>query len=70
MNGLIHPFTKALYEQDGSGHVKVTSGSRTGLFRSTGEHISGELEEADPQLCGWVAGPVFGNHRLATAPKS
>ena len=23
MNGLIHPFTKALYEQDGSGHVKV-----------------------------------------------
>lgn len=70
MNGLIHPFSKALYEQDGSGLVKVTSGSRTGLFRSTGEYVSGELEEADPQLCGWVAGPVFGNHRLATAPKS
>ena len=70
MNGIRHPFTGALHEQDGAGHVRVTKVDRatgrevTGLFTSKGQWISGDLEEADPQLCGWVAGPIVGNHRL------
>lgn len=73
MKGIRHPFTGALHEQDGSGNVRVTKQDRAagrevvGVFTPGGRWISGELEEADPQLCGWVAGPVFGNHRLSTS---
>lgn len=70
MNGIRHPFSKALYEQDGPGRVLVTSGDRSGLFDSRGVHISGELEEADPQLCGWVAGPIVGNHRVTISTRA
>lgn len=68
MRGLVHPFTGALYEQDGVGNVRVTSasGDRVGVFGSDGHWISGDLRECDPQLCGWVGGPQFGNHRVAT----
>ena len=73
MNGIRHPFTGALHEQDGNGNVRVTKQDRAtgrdvvGVFTPGGRWISGELEEADPQLCGWVAGPVFGNHRLSAS---
>jgi hypothetical protein len=71
VNGIIHPYSGALYEQDGNGHVLVTLGDATGLFHPDGRWISGELRQADPQLCGWVAGPLIGSHRLArtTAPE-
>jgi hypothetical protein len=69
VNGIRHPFSKALYEQDGAGRVLVTSGNRSGLFDNHGVFISGELEEADPQLCGWVAGPLVGNHRVTVATR-
>jgi hypothetical protein len=65
MNGLRHPFSGAHYEQDGTGHILVTSSrGQAGLFTPKGKWVSGELEEADPQLCGWVAGPIVGNHRV------
>ena len=67
MNGLRHPFTGALYEQDGDGNIRVVRDDREGLFTGAGRWISGEIREADPQLCGWVAGPVFGNHRLSAS---
>ena len=73
MNGIRHPFTGALHEQDGDGRVRVTKLDRasgreiSGLFEPNGRWVSGELEEADPQLCGWVAGPIFGNHRLSAS---
>ena len=69
MRGLIHPFTKALYEQDGEGHIRVTHDGREGLFRVDGKWLSGDLRECDPQLCGWVGGPQIANHRVATLPK-
>jgi hypothetical protein len=65
MNGLYHPFTKALYERDGEGNVLVTDGQRSGLFASDGRWLSGALRECDPQMCGWVAGPQVANHRMA-----
>ncbi len=65
MLGIRHPFTQALYEQDGEGNIIVTDGDRTGRFTSEGEWIDGELRECDPQLCGWVAGPLMANHRMS-----
>jgi hypothetical protein len=64
MKGIVHPFSKALYEQDGTGHILVTDGDRTGLFTTEGRWVSGQLRECDPHLCGWVGGPKIGNHRL------
>ena len=67
MLGIHHPFSGALYEQDGEGNVLVTDGEKTGLFRENGSWISGELKECDPQLCNWIAGPQLGSHRLVKA---
>jgi len=51
MLGIYHPFSRALYEQDGEGNVLVTDNEKTGLFRANGSWISGELKECDPQMC-------------------
>ena len=74
MLGVRHPFTHALYEQDGSGNVLVTEpgepgeangdGKRWGRFTRDGRWLEGELRECDPHLCGWVAGPLIANHRM------
>jgi hypothetical protein len=64
MLGMRHPFTKALYEQDGDGNVRVTLDGTYGLFRPDGSWIEGEIFEADPQLCGWVGGPKVVHHRI------
>ena len=50
MLGLRHPFTRALYEQDGHGNIRVTIDGRSGLFRPDGTWIEGDIFEADPQL--------------------
>lgn len=67
MLGIRHPFGGALYEQNGDGNILVTTadGSRSGVFTPLGKHISGELRECDPQLCGWVSGPIMANHRMS-----
>jgi len=68
MHGLRHPFSGALYEQDGDGHVRVTeTDGRSGLFEVNGKWITGVLLQADPHVCGWVGGPQVGNHRLTPA---
>ena len=67
MLGIRHPFSQALYEQDGEGNILVTDGERSGLFTSKGRWLSGDLRECDPQLCNWVAGPMAPNHRMREA---
>ena len=64
VNGIVHPFTGALHEQDGEGNIRVTLDGKVGIFGTDGHWISGELRECDPQLCGWVGGPMFANHRV------
>ncbi len=64
MLGIRHPFTHALYEQDGQGHILVTDDARWGRFTTEGRWLEGELRECDPHLCGWVGGPIIANHRL------
>ncbi len=68
MRGIIHPFTRALYEQDGAGHIRVTLDDQVGIFGTDGRWISGQLKQCDPQLCGWIGGPQVANHRLAVEP--
>lgn len=68
MKGIVHPFSKALYEQDGEGNIKVTSGDRVGTFATDGRWIAGTLRECDPQLCGWVGGPQYGSFRTGAPP--
>jgi hypothetical protein len=70
MYGLIHPITKAVYEQDGEGNVRVRGPAGEGIFTMKGRWLRGEIREADPQMCGWIAGPLAENHRLASARKA
>lgn len=66
MRGIVHPFTGALHEQDGDGNIRVTLDGKFGIFTTDGRWLSGELRECDPHLCGWVGGPIFGNHRVSS----
>ena len=45
MLGMIHPFSRALYEQGGKGNVLVTHNGRTGLFTQAGVWIEGDIFE-------------------------
>ena len=63
---MIHPFSGALYERDDVDHalVRVSLNGQWGLFRANGSWVAGELYNADPHLCGWIAGPKLLHHRL------
>jgi hypothetical protein len=54
--GLKHPFGGALYTCTPEGKIRVEDGGRWGLFEPDGRWIEGEIREADPQFCGWLAG--------------
>jgi hypothetical protein len=57
---LRHPLSGAIYELRDDGLVAVVQGDRSGVFDAAGRWRSGELREADPHLCGWVAGARAG----------
>ena len=53
---LTHPFDPdSRYELMEDGNIRVSNGSREGIFTAGGVHVSGEIREADPQVCVWVA---------------
>jgi len=52
-----HPLSGALYGVDEDGLVHVQLEEVEGVFTSEGTWVRGELREADPHLCGWLAGP-------------
>ena len=55
MASLTHPFDPdTLYELDGDGNIRVTNGNSFGIFTTKGVHLSGDIRQADPQLCVWV----------------
>ena len=64
MLGQRHPFTGALYERNNDGLVIVRHEDKTGVFRADGSWVEGEIFEADPQMCNWIAGPKVRHHRL------
>ncbi len=65
--GIRHPLNpRALYTPDDGGTVRVTMGNRWGRFRPNGEHIEGNVFEADPELCLWVSAPrPKAHHRIS-----
>ena len=67
MNGVRHPFSGALYEREPDGTIKVTLDSAVGRFAVDGRWLSGDLREADPQLCGWVGGRRVESQRVSPA---
>ena len=66
MKGIRHPFTQALYEQDGQGNVRIAeTDGRVGVYGTDGRWRSGDKVDVDFQLLGWVGGPRVQHHRLA-----
>jgi NAD(P)-dependent dehydrogenase (short-subunit alcohol dehydrogenase family) len=65
---LRHPVSGAIYAEQADGSVRVEAADgRVGTFRPDGAWIRGELREADPQLCGFVAGPAAAGGRATAA---
>ena len=65
--GIRHPCNpRALYTRDEDGTVRVTMGTRWGLFRKDGRWLEGTIFEADPEMCLWVAARrPTGHHRIS-----
>ena len=65
---LTHPFDPdSLYELLEDGNIRVSNGGREGIFSKWGTHLSGEIREADPQVCVWVANVPDPDTQLATS---
>jgi len=55
MASLTHPFDQdTLYELGEDGNIRVSNGNRVGIFTTQGVYVSGDIRQADPQLCVWV----------------
>ena len=55
MASIKHPFDpESLYQLDDDGNIRITRGNAVGVFTTEGIHISGEIKQADPQLCVWI----------------
>ncbi len=65
--GLTHGFTGAMYRRVGDNRIEVTdTEGRIGLFDGEGRWIEGEIYEADPQMCVWLAADrIKSSHRLS-----
>jgi len=64
---LTHPFdSDSLYELMDDGNIRVTNSGREGIFSGAGVHLSGEIREADPQVCVWVGNVPDPETQLAT----
>jgi hypothetical protein len=65
---LTHPFDPdSLYELTEDGNIRVSKGGREGLFSPAGVHLSGDIREADPQICVWVSNVPNPDTQLATS---
>ena len=68
MSKLTHPFDpETLYELTDAGTVRVSKGDQEGYFTDQGIHISGDIREADPQVCVWVCNNPDPATQLATS---
>jgi len=69
MRSIRHPLSGALYDLEANGNIRVSApDGKTGLFRTDGSYLSGDLYFADPHLCGWIGGrEVSSRYRNARA---
>ena len=67
MSNHTHPFDAMLYEIQDDGTIKVSGRGIWGIFTDEGRWIEGELRQADPQLCVWVANNPDMSQQLTTS---
>ncbi len=68
MADMTHPFdTETLYELIEDGNVRLSNGDKVGIFTNEGRYLSGDIREADPQLCVWVANNPDPEGQLASS---
>lgn len=69
MRGIRHPLSGAIYDLQPDRTVRVEKDGKTGIFRRDGSYVSGEIYNADPHLCLWIAGrELSSRHRQGTEP--
>jgi hypothetical protein len=61
MRTIKHPLSGALYDLTPNGLIEVTLHGRRGLFTEHGVWVEGEIRQADPHLCLWIAGRQMTN---------
>jgi len=71
VNGIVHPYSRDIYERDGAGdRVQITrSDGSVGYYAGNGQWLEGSKFEADLHLCGWIMSPR-NVHRLVANPAS
>ena len=61
MRTIKHPLSGALYDLTDDGTILVTKAGRNGRFTAQGVWVEGEIRQADPHLCLWIAGKQLPN---------
>jgi hypothetical protein len=56
----VHPFTAAVYKNIDRITVRVSLAGKEGIFTWDGRWLSGDLRQADPNMCIYVAGGYRG----------
>lgn len=69
MRSIRHPLSGAIYDLNSDGTVQVEKDGRSGVFRADGSYVSGDIYNADPQMCVWIGGRDFAARvRLRNGP--
>jgi hypothetical protein len=61
MRTIKHPLSGALYDLTPNGLIQVSKNGKSGLFTGQGVWTEGEIRQADPHLCLWIAGKQLPN---------
>jgi hypothetical protein len=61
MRTIKHPLSGALYDLTPAGTIEVTKNGQRGEFTEHGRWLGGEIKQADPHLCLWIAGKQLPN---------
>jgi hypothetical protein len=61
MRTIKHPLSGALYDLTPNGLIEVTLQGKRGVFTEHGVWVEGEIRQADPHLCLWIAGQQMTN---------
>lgn len=66
--GMTHPFDpETHYDLLDDGNIKVSRDGKHGIFTCEGVYLSGDIREADPQVCNWVNNVPNPDTQLSTS---
>jgi hypothetical protein len=65
MTHINHPLTRVDYFGESADSVRVVDGAKWGRFDRTGMWLEGELKQADPHMCRYVAGEILMRELMA-----